>query len=283
MAPPAADQPLQQRLIALASSLQFGESISWFSGHVVLLLTSFRYLFSYITLNYYSRWAQFSYRTAFVAAAVTYGIVVFKAFRAKQKSGKGMGSPVQMATDENVQYLVMALVWLFTRQTPLALLPFAVYSIFHVLTYTRGMLLPTIQPPPPTPAGQKPKSSALSDSIGGFVKNYYDASMSLVAGLEIALWFRILGAAVLMQKTSWIKLIIYTVFLRARISQSTFVQGMLHQLGARGDTLAQRQDVPPAVRSGWESFKGVAKQAHDSTDINRYVRGQQTAAPKKAQ
>ena len=176
----------------------------------------------------------------------------------------------------------MALVWLFTRQTALALLPFAVYSIFHVLTYTRGMLLPTIQPPPPTPAGQKPKSSALSDTIGRFVKDYYDASMSLVAGLEIALWFRILGAAILMQKTSWIKLIIYTVFLRARISQSTFVQGMLHQLGARGDTLAQRQDVPPAVRSGWESFKGVAKQAHDSTDINRYVQGQQ-AAPKKAQ
>jgi len=40
-----------------------------------------------------------------VAAAATYGIVVFKAFRAKQKSGKAMGSPVQMIGDENVQYL----------------------------------------------------------------------------------------------------------------------------------------------------------------------------------
>ncbi|KAK1087887.1 Transmembrane nucleoporin [Friedmanniomyces endolithicus] len=278
--PPSSEAPLTQRLISLASTLQF----AWFIGHVTLLLCTFRYGLSYITLNYYSRWSQFSYRTAFVAAAATYGIVVFKAFRAKQKSGKAMGSPVQMIGDENVQYLIMALVWLFTRQTALALLPFAVYSIFHVLTYTRGMLLPTIQPPPPTPAGQKPQSSALSDSIGSFVKNYYDASMSLVAGLEIALWFRILGAAVLMQKTSWIKLITYTLFLRARISQSTFVQGMLHHIGARGDTLAQRQDMPPALRSGWESFKGVAKQAHDGTDINRYMQGQQPqTAPKKAQ
>ncbi|KAK3070204.1 Transmembrane nucleoporin [Teratosphaeriaceae sp. CCFEE 6253] len=277
--PPSSEQPLTQRLLQLAQTLQF----AWFIGHVTLLICTFRYGLSYITLNYYSRWAQFSYRTAFIAAAATYGIVVFKAFRAKQKSGKPAGSPVQMAADENVQYLIMALVWLFTRQTALAVLPFAVYSIFHVLTYTRGMLLPTIQPPPPTPAGQKPKSSALSETIGRFVKDYYDASMSLVAGLEIALWFRILGAALLMQKTSWIKLIIYTVFLRARISQSTFVQGMLHQLGARGDTLAQRQDIPPAVRSGWESFKGVTKKAHDATDINRYVQGQQTAAPKKAQ
>jgi len=176
----------------------------------------------------------------------------------------------------------MALVWLFSRQIPLALLPFAVYSIFHVATYTRGILLPTIQPPPPTPAGQKPQSSALSDGIGRFVKDYYDLSMSLVAGLEIALWFRLLGSAILFQKGSWILIVIYTVFLRARISQSTFVQGMLHQMGARGDAVAQRQDIPPAVRSGWEGFKGVAKQAHDSTDINRYVQGQQ-AAPKKAQ
>jgi transmembrane protein 33 len=177
----------------------------------------------------------------------------------------------------------MALVWLFTRQVALAILPYAVYSIFHVLTYTRGMLLPAIQPPPPTPAGQKPKSSALSDSIGRFVKDYYDASMSLVAGLEIALWFRILGSAILFQKTSWIVLVVYTVFLRARISQSTFVQGMFHILGSQGDAVAQRQDVPPAVRSGWESFKGIAKQAHDQTDLNRYVQGQQPAAPKKAQ
>lgn len=177
----------------------------------------------------------------------------------------------------------MALVWLFSRQTALALLPFAVYSIFHIATYTRGILLPAIQPPPPAPAGQKPKASALSDSIGSFVKNYYDMSMSLVAGLEIALWFRLLGSAVLFQKGSWIMIIIYTLFVRARISQSTFVQGMIHHMSARGDQVAQRQDVPPAVRSGWEQFKGVAKTVHDQTDINRYVQGQQQAAPKKAQ
>lgn len=177
----------------------------------------------------------------------------------------------------------MALVWLFARQTPLALLPFAVYSIFHVATYTRGILLPTIQPPPPTPAGQKPKASALSESIGRFVKDYYDASMSIVAGLEIALWFRLLGSAFLFQKGSWILIVIYTVFLRARISQSTFVQGMLRQLGQRGDAVAQRQDVPPAAKGVWESAKGAAAKAHDLTDVNRYVGGGAApAAQKKA-
>ena len=99
--PPPANQPLQQRLIQLATTLQFG----WFAGHVTLLLCTIRYSLSYITFNYYSRWSRFSYRTAFVAAAVTYGIVVFKSLRARQRSGKGQGSPAAILADENVQYL----------------------------------------------------------------------------------------------------------------------------------------------------------------------------------
>lgn len=61
---------------------------------------------SYITFNYYSTWAQFSYRTAFVSAAATYGIVVYKAFRARNRAGsKAQGGLLSFAADENVQYL----------------------------------------------------------------------------------------------------------------------------------------------------------------------------------
>ena len=175
----------------------------------------------------------------------------------------------------------MALVWLFSRQFPLALLPFTVYSIFHVATYTRGILLPTITPPSANPAAGQ-KQSGIADTIGRFVKEYYDASMSLVAGLEIALWFRILGSAIIFQKGSWILLVLYTVFLRSRIAQSTFVQGMIRQVAARGDGYANRQDSPPAARQAWGTFKGIAQQAHDVTDINRYIGGQ-PQVQKKAQ
>lgn len=100
--PPAASLPLQQRVLQLAQTLQF----AWFVGHVTLLLCATRYSLSYITFNYASKWARFSYRTAFVAAAVTYGIVVFKSFRARARSGKTQQSnAVAIAGDENVQYL----------------------------------------------------------------------------------------------------------------------------------------------------------------------------------
>ncbi|KAF2502805.1 hypothetical protein BU16DRAFT_546002 [Lophium mytilinum] len=277
--PPPTAQPLGQRLVSLAQTLQF----AWFVGHVTLLFSTLRYGLSYILFNFSSRWAKVSYRLAFISAAATYGIVVYKAYRARMRQGK-QGGLVSMATDENVQYLGMALVWLFSRQIPLAILPFAVYSIFHVATYTRANLLPTLQAAPAGASPGKPKPSGISETIGKFVKEYYDGSMTLVAILEIALWFRVLGSALLFQKGSWILIGIYTVFFRARYAQSTFVQGAISQLTARADAQLANQSTPPAVRQGWETFKSIVRQAADATDIRRYVGGQTGGpGPKKAQ
>jgi hypothetical protein len=283
--PPSSALPLQQRLIQLAQTLQF----AWFAGHLTLLFCIARYGLSYITFNSYSRWARFSYRTAFVSAAVTYGIVVYKAFRARARSSnKPAQSPLALAADENVQYLAMALVWLFSPQYPLALLPFGVYSVFHVATYTRTNLIPTIQPPQQispaagSPAGAKPtfKSNPTADTIGKFVKEYYDASMGLVAILEILLWGRLFLSAIAFSSRSWILIAIYTAFLRSRFAQSNFVQGQFGQLEARIDSLVGAQSTPPAARQAWDTLKGGVRTFHDATDVGKYVNG--APAQKKA-
>ncbi|QKX59767.1 uncharacterized protein TRUGW13939_06909 [Talaromyces rugulosus] len=276
--PPPATLPLADRIKTLAQTLQFG----WFVGHLTLLLTVFRYGLSYITFNYYSRWAKISYRLAFISAAATYGIVVYKQYIAR---GKLTGSPLQIAVkllgDENVQYLGMALVWLYSRQIPLALLPFSVYSIFHVATYTRTYLLPTLQPVPQAAAGAaspgspRPaaKQSPLAESIGKFVKQYYDASMYLVASLELSLLFRLVFSALTFSKGSWLLLVIYLAFFRARYSQSSFVQSAVARFTARADTLVSHQSTPPQIRQGWDAFKGIVGQAYESTDAKRYLGG----------
>ena len=56
-------------------------------------------------MNYYSRWAQTSYRLAFASAAATYGIVVYKSYRARLRQGAKQQSVMTLAADENVQYL----------------------------------------------------------------------------------------------------------------------------------------------------------------------------------
>ena len=78
----------------------------WFIGHATLLFAVVRYGLSYITLNYASRWAQFSYRLAFLSAVATYGIVVFKAYKSRVKPGmKAQQILTMLLGDENVQYL----------------------------------------------------------------------------------------------------------------------------------------------------------------------------------
>lgn len=98
--PPPQNSSLQERFLHLAQTLQFG----WFVGHVFLLVSAIRYGMSYIFFNYYSKTAVFTYRLAFLSAGVTYGIVVYKGYRARSKQGKPTGA-LALLGDENVQYL----------------------------------------------------------------------------------------------------------------------------------------------------------------------------------
>lgn len=277
--PPTANAPLAERLQKLATTLQF----AWFVGHFTLLLCVFRYILSYVTFNAASKWAAFSYRTAFVAAVATYGIVVYKAFRARlSPNAPPAQTAIALLGDENVQYLLISLVWLISRQIPLALLPFSVYSVFHVATYTRTNLIPTFQPVKPAAAGQTPPKpqGGLAAMIGKFVKEYYDTSMMLVAALEIALWGRLFLSALTFSKGAWILLTLYTVFLRARFHQSTFVQGAFSRFSARIDQQLNQQNMPPAAKQTWGTVKNVARQFVDATDVRKYLGGAQPAQKK---
>ncbi len=84
------------------------------------MLCIFRYTLSYITFNYYSNWARFTYRVSFLSAALTYGIVVYKTWRARQKVGaRYPGGLIGIVSEENVQYLGMLSYPLFlTARTP---------------------------------------------------------------------------------------------------------------------------------------------------------------------
>lgn len=73
---------------------------------MTLILATFRYFLSWIRMNYYGGMAKLCYRTSFIAAALTYGIVVYKTQRARAKTGaKPPPSALGLLSDENVQYL----------------------------------------------------------------------------------------------------------------------------------------------------------------------------------
>lgn len=182
----------------------------------------------------------------------------------------------------------MALVWLCSRQLLFALLPFAIYSFFHVATYTRTYLIPTFQPSPDagpaSPSGRPAaaKSSPLADQIGRFVKTYYDTSMAMVAALELSLLIRLIFTALTFSSGSWLLLVIYFWFFRSRYTQSSFVQAVVAHSTARIDAMLSHQSTPPAVRQGWEVVKNAVQRLYTVTDLKPYLaRFQQQQGPGK--
>jgi len=271
-APPPHEIPLTQRIANLAQTLQF----AWFVGHLTLLATTLRYSLAIVKFNANTRTAAFAYRLAFLSAAATYGIVVYKAYRARMRAGQvpmGQQGVIKILGDENVQYLLMALTWLYCKPVFFALFPFAVYSTFHFLTYLRTNLIPAVMPPAPASASNpNPTQPAVSEAISRFVKKNYDASMHLVANLELFLWARVLLYCLVFQN-SWILLLLYTVFLRARYSQSQFVKDAMWNIERRGDALVGDAKLPDGVRMGWGGAKSFVKQFGEFTDVNRYLGG----------
>lgn len=72
---------------------------------MTLLLSVFRYTLSFVFFNYYAPTAKIAYRLAFVSAAVTYGIVVYKGHFARGVQGNVPTILTKLISDENVQYL----------------------------------------------------------------------------------------------------------------------------------------------------------------------------------
>jgi hypothetical protein len=169
----------------------------------------------------------------------------------------------------------MALTWLYCKPVFFALFPFAVYSTFHFLTYLRTNLIPTFMP---TPAGGPPP--AITETISKFVKKNYDSSMHLVANLELLLWVRVFLYC-LVFKNSWILLAIYTVFLRARYSQSSFVRDALRGAEMKGDALILDAGVPDGVRTGWSVGKTVIKRFGELSDVGKFIGGAPSPAKKE--
>ncbi|KAI5302908.1 hypothetical protein KEM56_000236 [Ascosphaera pollenicola] len=271
--PPPANLPLQERMKLLAKTLQF----SWFMGHFLLLCSVARYALSFLTFNSNSVGAQTGYRLAFVFAAITYGIVVYKAhFSHGCPKIPKLHLLLRLALDENVQYLVMALVWLYSREVSLATIPFTIYSIFHVASYSRSYLIPTVFPPTRGADGT-PTNHVWIDALSRFVKTYHDGSMSIVAQVEFIVLFRLLLRAATLAHGSWVLLAAYLWFFRHRYNNSPFVKACVAHFTVRVDMALSHQSTPDVVRRAWEVVKRGVERAYWVMDLERYV----SNAPRK--
>ncbi|KAF8922303.1 hypothetical protein CPB85DRAFT_1555688 [Mucidula mucida] len=214
----------------------------WASGHFILLLSAFRYFLAWITFKSVSAWW---YKMAYTGALVSYAIVCQKSLGTPQPN---LAYVRRALMDENVQYLC----W----RSSVTLLPFAIFSLFHALTFTRTTLMSQFLPPgPPATAGGAPTPHPYAKKLQSWVKANYDTAMRAVAFTEIIILVRVvLGALVF--KNSLLCPIVFVHFLRQRYYQSAFTRDAFAQTDARINALVVQQGNP-TLTNVWAQAKGL--------------------------
>lgn len=192
--PPSQD--LQRRLQGVLQHQQF----FWWVGHVIIVISTIFHFLYWFRFNYNTKMALFWYRLAFLGAVGSYGVVVHKMFfrvspqcptltkAGFREATRQEGLFYRLYLDENAEYLgmstlesvdlflVLALTWLFTSPVFLALVPYFIYSVFHVITYFSEYVLPAITARPARPQ---------EDRLAQLARKYQDAGSQTVAKVEV--------------------------------------------------------------------------------------------------
>lgn len=224
----------------------------WAGGHVLTLVFG---LWALKSLLVFWTGAQpyVSYTTAYLGAFISYGIVVYKSLGRPSLS---KASLQRILLDENMQYLGLSLYWLSTRATPIpiTLIPFVVFSLFHVLTFFRTTIIPLAFPPPlqGTAAGAAAPTypKQVQTFIQSWVKKNYDSAMRIVAYAELAIFVRLLLGALLL-RNSLLAPLLFAHFLRFRFVMSSFTRQAFTNVQTHLDTYSRDPRCPDPVRKAY--------------------------------
>jgi hypothetical protein len=154
--------------------------------------------------------------------------------------------------DENVQYFLLAFFWWSSKPIAITLLPYAIFSLFHALTFTRTTLMPQFLPPgPPATNGGPPQPHPIAKKLQLWVKSNYDTAMRAVAYIELLIFLRVFLGAVTLQN-SLLSPIVYAHFLRQRYYQSAFTRDALNVTNKRVEAWVRKPGNPPMLVKIWD-------------------------------
>ncbi|KAI9491732.1 hypothetical protein BDB00DRAFT_874111 [Zychaea mexicana] len=205
---------------------------AWFVGHVLTLLGGALHIAS--LLCFYP--SNKPYYLAYMGAIGSYGIVVYQSHGIPSPSGVYVH---QLALDENAHYLGLAIFWLlFASQAVSAtVIPFATYSAFHVISYTRSHLLE--------------KNKDLQAKMKTWTDVYYGGAMRFVAIIEV-----VAIPARLFLSVLWpfrvTPFLVFCFFLRFRYLSSTYTRQAFADVNAKLDSV-----LPPAAKPTYAGLQSM--------------------------
>ncbi|KAI7869178.1 hypothetical protein BDF14DRAFT_1723342 [Spinellus fusiger] len=248
MAIPNTSRPLQERLLTMVKNLQF----LWFVGHVFTLFGAFSYVLSTLTFGSSTK----GYTAAYIGALISYGVVIYKSHGIPQPS---IAFAQKLAMDENAQYLLLSLYWLFSSDIAVSLVPYVSFSAFHTIGYIRTSIIPTVFPVPAGTATNASWQTTTQSKIKAWTDANYGPAMRFVAQVEVV---GIMGRLLLgLFKLRIMSIFVFAQFLRFRYHMSAYTRQSFGNLRERLDRflLPPTADarIPPMVSSVYTSVKGM--------------------------
>ncbi|KAK9696481.1 Transmembrane nucleoporin [Basidiobolus ranarum] len=212
--PPAS---LVERIKPLVMNPRF----AWWIGHCIVTISTFFYFYNKVFGSAAS--AQSWYSKIYIGVLISYGITVWKTYGVPQFNSAFLQ---RVFMDDNVHYMLMGLLWYISPSLFVTVIPFAVYSLFHVIDFARVTLLPTIFPDinSTTRSAGGSQAANLAKGMKHFKDTYYDAAMKNVAKVEVigVMGLQLLGAITF--QLSPIGTLFYANFLRIRYHLSPHVR-----------------------------------------------------------
>lgn len=217
----------------------------------------------FYTLTYVRVWKslfKFWYILSLVGVAESFGVLLFQIFT---RSG---GKVSILLKDENTQYLLISLIFLYLRPYVIfPLIPFALFSIFHVLAYVDGTLLPIFGL----------ENTPISKSIYTFTTSQNSSSIHLASCIEIFSFFWLLLRVVTFRKRSLIPFIVYGVFLKLRFEYSEITREYIKSIEIQVDEQVNHLNIP-AIKNGWVQVKSVLRRVGGIYLVNNYNKQKST-------
>lgn len=238
------------QLISVVKTLQF----AWFVGHVITLLGVGFYLLTYLKIG--SKYYKFWYQLIFMGVVESFGILIYQLILKKG------GKLSVLLKDDNVHYFWLGANMLLLRPyVLLTTLPFALFSLFHILAYVKGYILPLFK------LDEHPINSQISE----FINNNNLKSIQFASLLEIYTLIWLFVRVITFRKRSLTPFIIYLIFTKIRFEKSIFTRNYIKSLELKVEDLVNQSNVP-IVKQSWIHLKQFNKKIGGIYLVNDYTK-----------
>ncbi|CAX44655.1 conserved hypothetical protein [Candida dubliniensis CD36] len=223
----------QEKLLQTVQTLQFG----WFIGNVLTLLGFFLF-----TLSYFGILPDIGfiwYLISLLGALISFGILLVQFI---QKNGFKLPLLIK---DDNFHYFLLAIFLIALRAYVwITLIPFVIFSSFHVLNYVNTHLLPIVGL----------ENNPISKHITNFVNKNNLASIQIASGIELLTIIWLFLRVITFRKRSLTPFLVFLIFLKKRHEVSPFTRKYFDFFGTQGDSAVAAINNP-VVNDVWGHVK----------------------------